>query len=65
MDKTQIALLIPIIILYFALLLTAIIDLARNWEARKNPLIWLFVIIFINIFGPVAYFIFGRKEDGN
>ncbi|MBF2346806.1 PLDc_N domain-containing protein [Listeria seeligeri] len=65
MDKTQIALLIPLIILYLALLLTAIIDLARNWEVRKNPLIWLFVIIFINIFGPVAYFIFGRKEDGN
>ncbi|MBC1756592.1 PLDc_N domain-containing protein [Listeria seeligeri] len=64
MDKTQIALLIPIIILCLALLLTAIIDLARNWEVRKNPLIWLFVIIFINIFGPVAYFIFGRKEDG-
>ncbi|WP_271004521.1 PLD nuclease N-terminal domain-containing protein [Listeria seeligeri] len=65
MDKTQIALLIPLIILYLALLLTAIIDLTRNWEVRKNPLIWLFVIIFINIFGPVAYFIFGRKEDGN
>ncbi|CAM2362899.1 PLDc N-terminal domain-containing protein [Listeria seeligeri] len=65
MDKTQIALLIPLIILYLALLLTAIIDLARNWEVRKNPLIWIFVIIFINIFGPVAYFIFGRKEDGN
>ncbi|MBC1485714.1 PLDc_N domain-containing protein [Listeria seeligeri] len=64
MDKTQIALLIPIIILYLALLLTAIIDLARNWEVRKNPLIWLFVIIFINIFGPLAYFIFGRKEGG-
>lgn len=64
MDKTQIALLIPIIILYLALLLTAIIDLARNWEVRKNPLIWLFVIIFINIFGPVVYFIFGRKEGG-
>lgn len=65
MDKTQIALLIPIIILYLALLLTAVIDLARNWEVRKNPLIWLFVIIFINIFGPVAYFIFGRNEVDN
>ncbi|HHQ0973287.1 TPA: negative regulator of sigma-Y activity, partial [Listeria innocua] len=31
MDKTQIALLIPVIILYLALLLTAIIDLAKNW----------------------------------
>ncbi|CAK21663.1 PLDc_N domain-containing protein [Listeria welshimeri] len=63
MDRTQIALIIPVIILYLALLLTAIIDLARNWQTRKNPIIWLLVIIFINIFGPVIYLIFGRKED--
>ncbi|MBC1638697.1 PLDc_N domain-containing protein [Listeria welshimeri] len=63
MDRTQIALIIPLIILYLALLLTAIIDLARNWQTRKNPIIWLLVIIFINIFGPVIYLIFGRKED--
>ncbi|MBC1768112.1 PLDc_N domain-containing protein [Listeria welshimeri] len=63
MDRTQIALIIPVIILNLALLLTAIIDLARNWQTRKNPIIWLLVIIFINIFGPVIYLIFGRKED--
>ncbi len=63
LDRTQIALIIPVIILYLALFLTAIIDLARNWQTRKNPIIWLLVIIFINIFGPVIYLIFGRKED--
>ncbi|EGP9670252.1 negative regulator of sigma-Y activity, partial [Listeria monocytogenes] len=51
--------------LYLALLLTAIIDLTKNWNERKNPVIWLVVIIVINIFGPIAYFIFGRKEEGN
>ncbi|EAE2659117.1 negative regulator of sigma-Y activity [Listeria monocytogenes] len=65
MDKTQIALIIPVILLYLALLLTAIIDLTKNWNIRKNPIIWLIVIIVINIFGPIAYFIFGRKEEGN
>lgn len=65
LDKTQIALIIPVIILYLALLLTAIIDLTKNWNERKNPVIWLVVIIVINIFGPIAYFIFGRKEEGN
>ncbi|EAF5858980.1 PLDc N-terminal domain-containing protein [Listeria monocytogenes] len=65
MDKTQIALIIPVIFLYLALLLTAIIDLTKNWNERKNPVIWLVVIIVINIFGPIAYFIFGRKEEGN
>ncbi|HAC1826961.1 TPA_asm: negative regulator of sigma-Y activity, partial [Listeria monocytogenes] len=59
MDKTQIALIIPVILLYLALLLTAIIDLTKNWNERKNPVIWLVVIIVINIFGPIAYFIFG------
>ncbi|HAC1987612.1 TPA: PLDc N-terminal domain-containing protein, partial [Listeria monocytogenes] len=62
---TQIALIIPVILLYLALLLTAIIDLTKNWNERKNPVIWLVVIIVINIFGPIAYFIFGRKEEGN
>ncbi|EIZ2750591.1 PLDc N-terminal domain-containing protein [Listeria monocytogenes] len=65
MDKTQIALIIPVILLYLALLLTAIIDLTKNWNERKNPVIWLVVIIVINIFGPIVYFIFGRKEEGN
>ncbi|HAA6476110.1 TPA_asm: negative regulator of sigma-Y activity [Listeria monocytogenes] len=65
MDKTQIALIIPVILLYLALLLTAIIDLTKNWNERKNSVIWLVVIIVINIFGPIAYFIFGRKEEGN
>lgn len=65
LDKTQIALIIPVILLYLALLLTAIINLTKNWNERKNPVIWLVVIIVINIFGPIAYFIFGRKEEGN
>ncbi|EIQ6110473.1 PLDc_N domain-containing protein [Listeria monocytogenes] len=65
MDKTQIALIIPVILLYLALLLIVIIDLTKNWNERKNPVFWLVVIIVINIFGPIAYFIFGRKEEGN
>lgn len=65
LDKTQIALIIPVILLYLALLLTAIIDLTKNWNTRKNPIIWLIVIIVINIFGPITYFIFGRKEEDN
>lgn len=62
MDKTQIALIIPVILLYLALLLTAIIDLTKNWNERKNPVIWLVVIIVINIFGPIAYFILAEKR---
>ncbi|EMG28083.1 hypothetical protein X560_2212 [Listeria fleischmannii 1991] len=57
------ALILPILILYLALLVTALVDLIRHWNIRKNPIIWLIVVCVINIIGPVAYFIFGRKEE--
>lgn len=62
LDKTQIALIIPVILLYLALLLTAIIDLTKNWNERKNPVIWLVVIIVINIFGPIATLFLAEKR---
>ncbi len=61
LDKTQIALIIPVILLYLALLLTAIIDLTKNWNERKNPVIWLVVIIVINILAQLPTY-FGRKR---
>ncbi len=62
LDKTQIALIIPVILLYLALLLTAIIDLTKNWNERKNPVIWLVVIIVINIFWPNCLLYFWPKR---
>lgn len=62
LDKTQIALIIPVILLYLALLLTAIIDLTKNWNERKNPVIWLVVIIVINIFGQLPTLFLAEKR---
>ncbi|WP_088809345.1 MULTISPECIES: PLD nuclease N-terminal domain-containing protein [Listeria] len=57
------ALILPILILNLVLLITALVDLIRHWNVRKNAIIWLVVICFINTIGPVIYFIFGRKEE--
>ncbi|EUJ45897.1 hypothetical protein PRIP_04583 [Listeria riparia FSL S10-1204] len=57
-----IALLVPFIILYLILLVTALVDLIRHWSTRKVPVIWLIVIIFVSTIGPIIYFIFGRKD---
>ncbi len=62
MDKTQIALIIPVILLYLALLLTAIIDLTKNWNERKNPVIWLVVIIVINILAQLPTLFLAEKR---
>ncbi|WP_376740945.1 PLDc N-terminal domain-containing protein [Listeria booriae] len=57
-----IALLVPFIILYLILLVTALVDLIRHWNNRQVPVIWLIVIIFVSTIGPIIYFIFGRKD---
>jgi len=56
--------LVPLIILEAALLLVALIDLARRKHvAGGNKLIWVAVILLIQYIGPVIYFIAGRKEE--
>ncbi|MGX7417892.1 PLD nuclease N-terminal domain-containing protein [Carnobacterium gallinarum] len=53
---------LPIIILYFILILIALVDLIRYRKERKNVGIWFAVVILVSMFGPIVYFIFGRKE---
>ncbi|MGD9142441.1 MAG: PLD nuclease N-terminal domain-containing protein [Dehalococcoidia bacterium] len=61
--------LIPLIIVELALLIFALVDLLKRTHMSSNArIIWALVIIFINLIGPIIYFIFGRKEypvDGN
>ncbi|MEN2666076.1 PLDc N-terminal domain-containing protein [Listeria aquatica] len=63
MAGIDLTLLLPIFILYLILLVTALVDLIRHWQVRKNPVVWLVVILVISSFGAIAYFIFGRKEQ--
>lgn len=55
---------LPLIIVSGLLLVIAVIDWIKAEAAgniRGNKWVW-FVILFINIIGPVIYFIFGRKR---
>lgn len=58
-----IPLLIPILLLQLGLLIAAIIDLVRQPKVRGPKWVWVLVIVFVNIFGPIIYFLFGRKEE--
>ena len=55
--------LIPIIILQLGLMLFALIDLFRRPTANGPRWAWALIIIFINIIGPIAYFLIGRREE--
>ncbi|WP_455544310.1 PLDc N-terminal domain-containing protein [Intestinibacter sp.] len=63
-DINQIVLFLPVVILEFALAIAALIHVLRHPHYRfGNKVIWILVVLFIQIIGPIFYFIFGRGED--
>jgi len=55
---------IPLLVLQLILLVIATIHLVKNDRLdQTHKLIWVLVIVFINIIGPILYLIFGRKDD--
>jgi len=60
-----IALLIPIIVIQLGLMIAALVDLERDERRVRggSKLVWVVVIVFVNILGPILYFIAGREES--
>ncbi|WP_264738251.1 PLD nuclease N-terminal domain-containing protein [Cytobacillus firmus] len=56
------AILAPIIIIQLILMTVAIIDLVRIEKPNGPKWVWALVILFINLLGPIIYFIFGRRS---
>jgi hypothetical protein len=54
--------LIPIALLQLALIIIALIDLARRERTRGPKWVWVLIILFINLIGPIIYFVVGREE---
>lgn len=57
------AIIAPFIIIQGILLIIAIIDWSRADKFNGPKWMWLFIIVFVNILGPILYFIFGRRRD--
>ncbi|MDA1532371.1 PLD nuclease N-terminal domain-containing protein [Bacillus sp. BR_7] len=55
---------LPVIAVGALLVFIAFIDLYRHRKTRKNVLVWTFIILFVNILGPILYFVIGRKDSG-
>jgi hypothetical protein len=57
--------LIPIILLQLGLMVFALVDLLRRADKEvKGPRwAWAFIVILVNIIGPIAYFLIGRREE--
>lgn len=54
--------LIPILILQLGLMIFALVDLARRERTKGPKWVWALIIIFVNLIGPILYFVAGREE---
>ena len=52
----------PLIVIQFVLGIVAVVDIVRSPETNGPKWVWIVVSLFISMLGPIAYFIFGRKN---
>ena len=57
-----IPLLIPIILVEIVLIVIALVDLIRRERTRGPKWVWVLVILFFNLIGPIIYLLVGREE---
>ena len=62
--KQVIALLAPVVVIQVGLLIAGLIDLGRDERRVRggNKLVWALIIVFVNVLGPIIYFVAGREE---
>jgi hypothetical protein len=59
-----IALLIPLVLVELGLLGFALYDLIKRKRVRGgNKWLWGIIIVVVEIFGPILYFVLGREEE--
>ena len=65
LDQLQdvLPLLIPILIIQVALMVYALVDLVRRPRTRGPKWLWIIVILFINLIGPIVYLVVGRDDS--
>lgn len=57
------AVLAPIFIIQLILIIVAVVDLIRIERTRGPKWLWVLIILFVNIIGPILYFVIGRRNN--
>jgi heme/copper-type cytochrome/quinol oxidase subunit 4 len=59
-----VALVAPIAVIQVGLMIAALVDLERDERRVRggSKLVWALVIVFVNVLGPILYFVAGREE---
>jgi hypothetical protein len=61
--QEYIPLLIPLVLIQMGLMIAALVDLLRRERTRGPKWAWALVILFVNMIGPIVYFVAGRQDE--
>jgi hypothetical protein len=53
----------PLLVIQLILLIVSLIDLVRIERTNGPKWLWAVVILFVNIVGPILYFVIGRRNN--
>ena len=56
-------LLIPVFVVQLGLLIFALVDLLKRDKTNGPKWLWVIIIVFVNMIGPIVYFIVGRRDE--
>lgn len=56
-------LLIPLFLVQLGLMIAGIIDLVKREKTKGPKWMWVIIVVFVNIIGPIIYFVVGREEE--
>ncbi len=56
--------LIPIVIIEWALAITALVHVIRHPHYKfGNRVFWILIVLFVQVIGPILYFVAGRGDS--
>ena len=56
-------LIIPLFVIQLGLMIEGLVDLIKREKTRGPKWVWFVVVIFVNMIGPIIYFVVGREEE--
>ena len=56
------ALIAPLLLVQLILTIVAIVDIVRQEKTNGPKWVWVVVSLVFSMLGPIAYFLFGRKN---
>lgn len=54
---------IPVLAIQFSLVVYCLVKIFKQGTANLNKWIWVVIVIFVNLFGPIIFLAVGRRKD--